>query len=75
MTSSSNRVEIKFHSNSARNYAGFKIKYESIEGKHVSLTQLCGITPGTVLFSNIDMKLYNIYKKHKCNSYTLTLFG
>ncbi|XP_027220945.2 cubilin isoform X2 [Penaeus vannamei] len=31
MTSSSNRVEIKFHSNSARNYAGFKIKYESIE--------------------------------------------
>ncbi|XP_047493733.1 exoskeleton protein RP43-like isoform X1 [Penaeus chinensis] len=31
MTSTSNRVEIKFHSNSAGNYAGFKIKYESLE--------------------------------------------
>ncbi|XP_037778414.1 cubilin-like isoform X2 [Penaeus monodon] len=31
MTSTSNRVEIKFHSNSSGNYAGFKIKYESVE--------------------------------------------
>ncbi|XP_042856435.1 cubilin homolog isoform X2 [Penaeus japonicus] len=31
MTSTSNRVEIKFHSNDVRTYAGFKIKYESVE--------------------------------------------